>query len=242
MKVYLKTKNIFFRLSLMILTVALVLIFKFKLVTFGNFLLGVFASTIIITIQYYLTAKVEESKLLINILKDARDLCFEFGEFDTFSIDYFAVDFESNFKVFKNKIECLFKINRELGSNANLSIKTKKKIREINERISKLELDLHFIFKNFDNQTNKMKIIYFMEFYKILKDFDFEELKDAISDLGWKVDSQEFYRSDFEEERLQKIKDLEYKTSLQVYNKKLEENNLLEYKALKSKFEKYMKR
>ena len=33
---------------------------------------------------------------------------------------------------------------------------------------------------------------------------------------------------------------MEYDTSIQVYNKKIESDNAIEYKALRSKFEKYM--
>lgn len=241
MKLYLKARNKFFKLSVLLLIIALVLILKFNLLTFGNFLLGLFASTIIITIQYNLSSKVEESKLLINALKEARNLCFKFEEFNTFSVDYFAIDFEDRFKEFKNRLEYLFKLNQDLGNNTDLSKKTKKELKKINEKISKLELDLYFIFKNFNHQTTKLKIIYFMEFYKILKDFNFEELQNMISDLGWKIDSQEFYKSDFNKERKQKIKELEYITSIQVYNKKLEENNSIEYKSLKGKFERFMK-
>ena len=39
-----------------------------------------------------------------------------------------------------------------------------------------------------------------------------------------------------------KIKNLEYETSMPVYNKRIEQNNAVEYKALKSEFEKYMKK
>lgn len=242
MKLYLKVRNKFFKLSILLLVIALVLIFKFNVLTFGNFLLGLFASTIIIAVQYDLSAKVEESKLLISTLKEARDLCFKFHEFNTFSVEFFVLNFEDKFKEFKCKLEYLFKLNQELGNNTDLSTKTKSELKKINEKISKLELDLHFIFKNFDSQTNKMKIIYFIEFYKILKDFNFEELQDMISELGWKIDPQEFYKSDFNEERRKRIKELEYDTSIQVYNKKLEENNAIEYKALRGKFEKYMKK
>ena len=85
-----------------------------------------------------------------------------------------------------------------------------------------------------------MKIIYFMEFYKILKKFDFKELRKMILGLGWKVDSREFYRDDFKESKESIIKKMEYDTSIEIYNKKLELSNLIEYEALKNKFEKYM--
>ena len=56
------------------------------------------------------------------------------------------------------------------------------------------------------------------------------------------IDSREFYKSDFDDDVNNKIKNLEYETSMPVYNKRIEQNNAVEYKALKSEFEKYMKK
>ena len=81
-----------------------------------------------------------------------------------------------------------------------------------------------------------------MEFYKIIKEFNFEKFQKSISTLGWEIDSREFYKSDFDDDINNKIKNLEYETSMPVYNKRIEQNNAVEYKALKSKFEKYMKK
>lgn len=73
---------------------------------------------------------------------------------------------------------------------------------------------MHFIFENFEKQNNKMRIIYFMEFYKILKKFDFNELSNMVSILGWKLDSREFYRDDFKEKKEALIQNMEYDTSI----------------------------
>lgn len=242
MKLYIETRNKFFKISIIILLISLITILKFRINELGYFLLGIFASTLIIAIQSNMSAKVEESKLLIDILKKMRDLCFNFDEFNTFSVDFFALDFEKSFLEHKEKIETIFNLNSKLGNVSDLNNKTMKRLKPINERLIKLQLDLHFIFKEFENQSNKMKIIYFMEFYKIIKEFNFEKFQKSISTLGWEIDSKEFYKSDFDDDINNKIKNLEYETSMPVYNKRIEQNNAVEYKALKSKFEKYMKK
>ena len=86
MKLYIEMRNKFLGISAIILAVSLVVIFKFKINELGYFLLGIFASTLIIAIQSNMSVKVEESKLLIGNLKEIRDLCYKFDEFNTFSI------------------------------------------------------------------------------------------------------------------------------------------------------------
>ena len=242
MKLYIETRNKFFKISIIILLISLITILKFRINELGYFLLGIFASTLIIAIQSNMSAKVEESKLLIKILKKMRDLCYNFDKINTFSVDFFALDFEKSFLEYKEKIETIFNLNSKLGNVSDLNNKTMKRLKPINERLIKLQLDLHFIFKEFENQSNKMKIIYFMEFYKIIKEFNFEKFQKSICTLGWEIDSREFYKSDFDDDINNKIKNLEYETSMPVYNKRIEQNNAVEYKALKSKFEKYMKK
>ena len=69
MKLYIETRNKFFKISIIILLISLITILKFRINELGYFLLGIFASTLIIAIQSNMSAKVEESKLLIDILK-----------------------------------------------------------------------------------------------------------------------------------------------------------------------------
>lgn len=239
MKLYIKTRNKFLILSIIILLVAFITIFIFKNAVLGNFLLGVFASTIIIAVQSSIAYKVEESKILIEKLKKMRDICFSFESFGTFSIEYYKLNFEEKYQEYKSKLELLFLLNKELGHISDLTYNTKKNIKDINDSILELELNLHIIFKNFNEQTFKYKVLYFMEFYNILKDFDFKVINNNISNLGWKIDSNEFYKSDYEEKIKSEKNNIEYKTSIQVYNKKIEENNSIEYKALKDEFKKY---
>lgn len=86
MKLYIETRNKFFKISIIILLISLITILKFRINELGYFLLGIFASTLIIAIQSNMSAKVEESKLLIDILKKMRDLCYNFDKFNTFSV------------------------------------------------------------------------------------------------------------------------------------------------------------
>lgn len=242
MKLYLKTRNNFFKISILILIIAIVVIFKFDNEVLGNFLLGIFASTLIITIQYDLSSKVEESKLLICKLKRISDMCFDFRDFNTFSVDFFALDFEEKFCKYRDKINEIFNLNDELGNIKDLNKKTKNNLKIINMKIFKLEKDLYFILKNFENQNNKMKIVYFMEFYAILKDFNFDELKSMVIELACKIDFEEYRAHDYDTEKNRKLKYLEYETSIHVYNKQLEIKHSIEYKALKKKFETYMEK
>lgn len=241
MKIYIETRNKFFRISIIVLLISLIIIFKFKIIELGYFLLGIFSSTLIITIQSDMSAKVEESKILIGKLKKMRDLCFGFDEFYTFSVEYFSVNFVETFQKHKKQIEELFKINNEIGNISDLNNNTKQKIKKINDKIFQLQSNLYLIFKNFDSATKKMKIIYFMEFYKIIKEFNFEKLQDIIIDLGWELDSKEFYKKDYSENIERKMREIEYNTSLAVYNNKVEQNNTIEYKTLKKEFERFMK-
>ena len=232
MKLYIETRNKFFKISIIILLISLITILKFRINELGYFLLGIFASTLIIAIQSNMSAKVEESKLLIDILKKMRDLCYDFYKFNTFSVDFFALDFEKSFLEYKEKIETIFNLNSKLGNVSDLNNKTMNRLKPINERLTKLQLDLHFIFKEFGNQSNKMKIIYFMEFYKIIKEFNFKKFQKSISTLGWQIDSREFYKSDFADDINDKITNLEYETSMPIYNKRIEQNNAVEYLSL----------
>ena len=251
MKLYIETRNKFFKISIIILLISLITILKFRINELGYFLLGIFASTLIIAIQSNMSAKVEESKLLIDILKKMRDLCYNFDKFNTFSVDFFALDFEKSFLEYKEKIETIFNLNSKLGNVSDLNNKTMKRLKPINERLIKLQLDLHFIFKEFENQSNKMKIIYFMEFYKIIKEFNFYEKFILVGDINVRIKRINYLLDlSLNEEQLgftindinNKIKNLEYETSMPVYNKRIEQNNAVEYKALKSEFEKYMKK
>jgi len=242
MKLYIKMKNLFLFLSILILLLSTLFLFKFKNEPFGYFLLGFFSTTMIITIQSIISAKVEESRLLIDKLKEIRDMCFDFREFNVFSVDHFACYFEEEYLKYKERLNRIFKLNDEIGNISYLNKKTRKQLKQINEELSQLQLDLHFIFQEFENQTVKMKIIYFMEFYKIVKDFNFRRFKDLISSLGVGIDYREFYRSDYEEEMNNRITNLEYGTSILVYNKTIEQKNALEYDALKNSFEQYIKK
>ena len=76
MKIYKTSKKVFLFLSLLNLLIASTLLY-FKLNTFGIFMLGLFASTIIIYIQSYINYKIEISKAIIPYLKEINDLIFE---------------------------------------------------------------------------------------------------------------------------------------------------------------------
>ena len=80
-----------------------------------------------------------------------------------------------------------------------------------------------------------------MEFYKIIREFNFEKLQDLIIHLGWELDSKEFYSKDYSENIERRMREIEYNTSLAVYNKAVEQNNSIEYKTLKKEFERFMK-
>ena len=240
MKLYLKAKNKFLMLSIIILILSLLSIFILNNESIGYFLLGLFASSVVMVLQYKMSAEVEESTLLIDTLRKIDDICFEFNEFNTFSLEYFTVDFIKNYNKFKNLLLKLFKLNDELGSNYDLKKSTKTELDVITKKIINLEADLHFIFKEYEKASNKMKIIYFIEFYHIIKSFDFDSFSSLVSHLGAKIDVDAFYHREFIEIKNRKIKNLEYDTSIEVYNKKLESEHNLEYKALKSKFEDWL--
>lgn len=240
MKLYIETRNKFLKISVIVLLISLVVILKYKINELGYFLLGIFASTLIIAIQANMSAKVEESKLLTDKLKRMRDLCYGFDEFNTFSLEFFSIDYEEAFYKNKKQLEELFRTNSEIGNILNLNKNTKQQIQKINDKTFELQSKLHIIFQKYESASKKMKILYFMEFYKIIKDFNFKELLTLIIDLGWELDSKEFYSKNYSENIEKKLRELEYKTSLAIYNKKVEENNAIEYKSLRKKFERFM--
>lgn len=241
MKLYIRARNKFLKISIVVLLLALMMIFVFHMDVFGNFLLGIFASTLIITMQYDLSSKVEESKLIIDKLKKIIDFEIDFDEIYTFSLEYFTCNFEEKFAKYRKKLEVIFNLNNELGNISDLNISTKKDLNIIINKIDNLETDLYIIFKNFDSANKQMKIIYFIEFYNIIKRFNFNELFNYISHLGWKIDEKKFYQEDYKEKKQVKFKDTEYSTSISIYNTKLEKQNSIEYESLKKEFEKYMK-
>lgn len=238
MKLYIKTRNKFLIISLIIFIISVITIFILKNSVLGNFLLGVLASTLIIAIEANTSSKVRESELLIDKLKTMMICCLKFYDYKTFSIESFTLGFERKYKETKENLDMLFKLNNELICIGDLTRKTKEKLIEITSIISGLEMSLYIIFKNYDNQNDKFKTLYFIEFYKIINKFDFEMLSEKIADLGWDIDSKEFSTSDAKKEIENRIRKLEYATSIDVFNKKVEENNITEYKALKDKFDK----
>ena len=125
MKLYIKMKNRFLVISIFLLLVSLLFFLVLKNESFGCFFLGLFSSASIIAFQSSMSAQVEESKLLIDKLKTMRDICYEFDEFNTFSVDYFALNFEKKFYSYKEKIEIILKLNNDLGNISDLNIKTK---------------------------------------------------------------------------------------------------------------------
>ncbi len=242
MKLYMKMRNRFFVISILLLLLSLLFLLRFKNATFGYFLLGLFASTVIITIQSNMSAQVEESKLLIDILKDMRDICTQMNLFCSISIDFYSADFEKEFYECKKELEKLFQLNIKLCSVDDLNFKTKKEIEKIKQEVLNLQMDLYFVFNNFKNASTKMKILYFIELYRILKEFNFEELRSIIIDLGYRLDSKSFFENGFQKTVERKTKNLKITTSLDIYNKTLEKNNAIEYKVLKDKFEKFVKK
>lgn len=237
MKLYVKTRNIFFAISLILLAMSFYFIFFTESETLGFFLLGTFASTLIIAVQSAISAKVEESKQLIDKLKRLLDLSIAFVRFKYSSLDNFVMDFERTFDEYKEKLSLLFKVNNEIANISDLKSKTKKKIAVINEKITQLQLDVHIIVNNFELSNLKTKELYFIEFYNIIRDFDFDGLEMQIVELGFDLDSQEFSKSDYKKVIDRKISDLDMSTSISIYNQKLETKNHDEYKALKNDFE-----
>ena len=236
MKLYIKTRNIFLTISIILLVISFYFIFFTGNETFGFFLLGTFASTLIIAVQSAVSVKVEESKQLIDKLKKILDYSISFAYFEHLSLDSLAMDFEETFEECKEKLELLFKANSEIANISDLKSKTKKKIDIINEKITKLQLDVHIIITNFELSNLKTKELYFIELYNILKDFDFKNLEMQIIEFGFDLDSQEFSKSDYKEIIDRKIKEYEMSVSISIYNQKLETKNRDEYKALKNDF------
>lgn len=242
MKLYMKMRNRFFIISVLLLVLSLFCFLKLKNETFGCFLLGLFASTVIITIQSNMSAQVEECKLLIDKLKDMRDICIKLDFFCSWSIDFYLMNFTKEFYECKKDLEMLFKLNIELCSVENLKSKTKSEIDKIKQEVLELQLNLYFVLNNFENVSTKIKELYFIELYKILKEFDFKNLSTLINNLGYRLDSKDFFENDFQKIVERKIQNLKAETSLSIYNKSLEKNNAIEYKALKDRFEKYIKK
>lgn len=234
MKLYKKPRNVFFVLSILIIGCCCLL--KDRDLT--NILIGVSASTVIITIQSHIAMRVEESKLLIKKLRKMYDDCLKiYFDFDHSSIEYFLFDFDDNYYEYKKTLEEIFGINSELSNITGLSIKTKNKLKEITDKFSTLQLDLHYIFDRYDEQTLKMKVIYFMEFFRIIKDFNFRNMSKIISRVGNYVDSNEFYKHEYDEYLEREVKKYEMENSIKVFNQKLLEKHSTEYKAVGRDFE-----
>lgn len=233
MKLYVKTKSKFYRISFLLLILSLLFIFIFKNYELGYLLLGILASTLIIAKQADMAAEVEEGKLLVSNLKEMCDLSSSLKSFTSAPVDFYAYELEGTFYKYKEKLEKLFSINMEICSITDLNADTKEQINKIAERISRLQIDLHIIIKNFKSATKKVKILYYIEFYNIIKEFDFKDLRNMFFEFGLNLDSKEFYDNNYS--RDQEIKLLEYDLSVSVpmYDSKLEQKYGSEYKALR---------
>ena len=237
MKVYIKMRNTFLKISVIIFILSIISIVLLKNEIIGNLLLGIMASTIIISIQSHLSSQVEESKVLIDKLKVIRDSCVTMNALTSSSIDLYILDYEKRFIEYKNELNRLFQKKNELANIGDIRKKLKKELNPIIDKISDLELDLYFILSRFEIQSDKMKVLYYIEFFKIVKQFNFSEIGLEISRIGWKLDPVDFYKKEFSEKMNHEKEKLEHNTSIEIYDKTLEEKNKIDYEALKEKFE-----
>lgn len=238
MKLYMKTRNKFFKISIFILLIAVALIFIFHLNTLGYFLLGIFASTLIITLQYDIAADVEESEILTDKLKEISSSLHSVKFMSEQSLEGYAkyYGYEESFKEYRTDLEKIFTLRNEIASLKYLETDTKKAVDFIIDSINELESKLYIILEKFDESNEKVKIIYFIETYKIINESNIPFLVDKIFDLGYEIGYDEFYQNNFIHERQRNLEDLKRATSISVYNKKIEEKNSIEYSTLKDDF------
>ena len=184
-----------------------------------------------------MTLKVEEGKAIINKLKQIRNACIKCKVFGSSNIDYRIKNYKNEYNMIKKDYCDLFDNADKLASITDLDHGVKNKINDICDQIFELEAELIFIFKNYDNQEEKYKQLYFLKIHKISNEYDFDKLSEKVWNLGYNIDKNEFFRNDW----IIKVKDNKYKKkfqSIKIYNATLDEELKIEYNAYKDDFKK----
>lgn len=241
MKIYKKSKDTFLFLSILTLQIAIGC-FIYNNYLFGNFLLGLFASSLIVYIQSFINYKIELSRILIPFLKEMDNALFEIKFIIDESLDDIIMDFPDNYYEIKDNFERLNSAIFKASDIKSLNKKNKELLKIIKTEIVNLEKETYLIFKYFDDSTKEEKRYLFIHLYNILKDFNFIYIKKIIFKLADKIDFEEYLSPSSEEKSNSLFEEIERKESKKIYIESIKNQYKVEYKALKSDFDLFDKK
>lgn len=236
MKIYKKSKEIFLIISILTLIIA-VSCLHYKYFSFGNFMLGLFASSFIVYIQSFINYKIELSRILIPFLKEINKSLFEISFITNESLEDTIMNFPSNYYEIKENFEKLNSAIFTINDMKSLDKKSRNYFSIINTEIINLEKKVCLIFKYFEDSTKEEKRYLFIHLYKTLKEFNFEHIRYINFKLADRVDYKEYLSRSTAEKSNRIFDEIERNESKKVYIKFIKEQNKIEYHALKSDFD-----
>ncbi len=236
MKIYKKSKEIFLIISILTLLLAFGCLY-YKLSALGNFMLGLFASAVIVYIQSYINYKIELSRILIPILKEIDSAIFELQYFYSDSLESKIHFYPSDFYELKDNFEKLGTAICTLSDTNYLDKKMQKLVQNLSEETKRLTKEIFLIFKYYDRVDKTEKKCLFIELYNKLKKFNFITFEKNLNQLADRVNFKEYLtRSSFEKYK-NFTNDIEMEESKSIYMAYIKEHTLIEYKALEKKFD-----
>lgn len=236
MKIYKKSKDTFFVLSILTLLTAMGC-FHYNKYLFGNFLLGLFASSFIVYIQSFINYKIELSRTLIPFLKDIDNALFEIKNIIDDSLEYAILYFPDNYYKIKDYIEKLNLAIFNACDIKSLSRKNKENLNLVKNKIIELGKETCLIFKYFDDSPKEDRRYLFINLYNILNNFDFGYIEQVIFNIADKVDFKAYLSRSTVEQSNHLFDEIAMKKSKKVYIEFIKNKYKIEYKALKSNFD-----
>lgn len=236
MKIYRKSEKIFLILSIIIIILVFIC-FYLRLNLFANFLLGLLASTSIVTLQSKINYKIEMSKNMIPYIKKINEIILHLSYKKDSLVNYYIFGYNEEVRDLNNNInDLLYNVN-VLKDMTSLKKQVKKDIDLLYDKVMEVVDKTCLIFKYYEEVNTIERRYLYIELVKTLADFDFELMRDYSFNLACRIDFEEYIsKSSFEcTEKI--LKNKIYKNPKSLFMNTIIAKNKLEYDTFKDKFE-----
>lgn len=236
MKIYKKSENVFLILSIIIIILVLVCFYK-KLNLAANFLLGLLASTLIVTLQSKINYKIETSKSMIPFIKKINEIIIHLSCKKDFLTNYYINGYNEEVKNLNNDISDLLYNLNVLNDLSSLKKGVKKNVSLLYEEVMRLVDGTSLIFEYYKDAKIVEKRYLYIELVKTLSNFDFELMHKYCVDLAYKIDFEEYISKSSFESTKNYLKEKVRKNPKTLFINKILDKNRVEYDTFKDQFE-----
>lgn len=235
-KIYKKSINIFLTLSILLIIVAIIC-FCQKWNTIGNFVLGLFASTLVVTIQSSINYKIELSKEIIPYVKEIRKSAINLAStshspFNRFILFYKDIVYET-----KNECENLINNISILNDMDTLKANIKEEVSKLYKEIIDFYDKVYLILLYFEDSDEKQKRYLYIELMKQISECNYEKIHDYCFNIAVKTDYDAFINVSSFKENEEHFRELKFKIPKELFINKIIDKNSVEYMTYKVDFE-----